>query len=109
MIGLDSDALLERLDGDREPMAHLIDLFLQDAPDYLRSVQRSIAARDADGLHAAAHTLNGAAANLSANAVADAAKALECIARDGDLTGATVLSQTLHDAFDELVSQLRVA
>jgi CheY-like chemotaxis protein len=76
---VDRAALLERLGGDEELLRDVVRLFLADCPDRLAAIRAAIDRRDADRLRVEAHTLKGAAANLSANHVAAAARALEQI------------------------------
>jgi two-component system sensor histidine kinase/response regulator len=82
--------VMVRVDGDRALLADLVHLFRAESPHMLAELRRCVDARDAAGLRRAAHTLKGAAGNLSANSLAKAALALETMAREDKLDGVDV-------------------
>jgi len=82
----DHAAALERVDGDEELLAELAGLFLEDAPGLLAQIKDGVAQRDGNRLERAAHSLKGSASNIDALATVEAARALETIARDGELS-----------------------
>jgi two-component system sensor histidine kinase/response regulator len=90
----DERALLERLYGDAGLMATVIAVFLEDCPARLAAIHHAVTARDTAGVRAAAHSLAGAAGNLSATGLFIAAKALE---RAGDES-----QMAVDDAWREL-------
>ena len=63
------DELLARLMGDRELAGKVICSFLNDAPQQLRTLKERADAGDSDGARLQAHTLKGAAATVSAEAL----------------------------------------
>ena len=85
---LDFDELLQRLGGDRELLGDLVRLFLDDAPPRLTALRRAVATGDASIIRAEAHALKGAAANMSAHRLVDAAETLEDIGTREDLPAA---------------------
>jgi CheY-like chemotaxis protein len=102
-----SDAVLARVGGDRELLAEISRLFLDDAPKHLAEIERSIADGDSDGLRRAAHALKGAAANFEAEAVVDAARALEELGRTGIVDGGDDLFRYLRRESDSLAERLQ--
>jgi signal transduction histidine kinase/CheY-like chemotaxis protein/HPt (histidine-containing phosphotransfer) domain-containing protein len=67
-------------------MTHeVIGLFLHDTPTRLATIAQALAAQDARALAAAAHALKGGASNVGANAIHEAAQALEDAAQDGSV------------------------
>jgi signal transduction histidine kinase/DNA-binding response OmpR family regulator/HPt (histidine-containing phosphotransfer) domain-containing protein len=78
----DGDAMLARFGGDRELLSDVVALFLEDCPVRLRAIQEAVEARDAEGIRFQAHGLKGAAGNLSAGGVFDAATMLERLAAE---------------------------
>ena len=70
---LDESLLLERLGGDREALAQLVDLFFADAPLLVEGLRRAIEEKDAHALQATAHTLKGAVSNFAAARATEAA------------------------------------
>jgi signal transduction histidine kinase/CheY-like chemotaxis protein len=73
--------VLARVGGDRELLAEISRLFVDDAPRHLERIRQAIDARDGDALLRAAHGLKGAAANFDADGVVSAARTLEEIGR----------------------------
>jgi HPt (histidine-containing phosphotransfer) domain-containing protein len=84
----DSRGALERVLGDRKLLEELLNIFRDEYLQRLAEFREALAARDAKSLERAAHSLRGSAGNLGATATAQAAGALEELARNGDLTNA---------------------
>jgi two-component system, sensor histidine kinase and response regulator len=74
---VDRASLLERVEGDEELLVEMVNLFQQDAPNLLAAIRDSLQAGDMTVLERSAHSLKGAAGNLSAKAAAAAASQLE--------------------------------
>jgi signal transduction histidine kinase/DNA-binding response OmpR family regulator/HPt (histidine-containing phosphotransfer) domain-containing protein len=85
---LDSDALLRRLDGDEQLVTEVLHVFRDDCPTRLAAIKAAVDAKDGSQIRAAAHALKGAAANLSATSLFDAARVLEQIGADGRMADA---------------------
>src|SRR5207248_11684273 len=75
------DPVLARVGGDRELLAEISRLFLDDAPRHLERIRTALDTRDGEALRRAAHGLKGAAANFDADGVVNAARALEEMGR----------------------------
>jgi signal transduction histidine kinase/CheY-like chemotaxis protein len=73
--------VLARVGGDRELLAEISRLFVEDAPRHLERIRAALDARDGDALRRAAHGLKGAAANFDAEGVVSASRTLEEIGR----------------------------
>jgi CheY-like chemotaxis protein len=101
-----SDALLERLGGDARLLADISQLFIDDAPRYLREIQTALNTRDHDALRAAAHGLKGAAANFETGPVVEAARSLEEMGRQAALDNADDAWKALNAAMEEMVVKL---
>ena len=106
---LDRQALMDRLGGDDALARELIDMFRQDCPGAVARIHRAVDDGDAASLQADAHALKGAAGNLSAVAVAVAARSLETMAQGGDLTGAGDAVRRLELEIARLVSSLEAS
>jgi HPt (histidine-containing phosphotransfer) domain-containing protein len=74
---VDYATLLERLGGDVELVVDVTRLFLEFCPAGVSAIRTAIDNHDAGGIMTTAHALKGAAANLSADALCDAAQTLE--------------------------------
>lgn len=103
---LDVTKLSERANGDMERVIDVTGMFLDGYPEMLSQIQEAIARRDSKALQYAARTLKGAAANLSAKAVTDAASRLENMGRDGDMLHAPEAYATLQEEMEYLKSAL---
>ncbi|MGH9141215.1 MAG: response regulator, partial [Vicinamibacterales bacterium] len=99
--------VLARVGGDRELLAEISRLFVDDAPRHLSKIREALDARDGESLRRAAHGLKGAAANFDADGVVGAARALEEMGRTGEFDTADAVWQTLTLESDRLISMLR--
>jgi two-component system, sensor histidine kinase and response regulator len=93
---------LERVEGDRELLAEMIGLFLEECPDLVAEIRAALIARDATALHHAAHTLKGSVGNFSAPRAFAAALTLEKLGRAGDLAAAPVAFASLEQELEHL-------
>jgi len=80
----DRTAALERVEGDLELLADLIQVFLQDLPQQVAALRKAVEDQDAKGIQQEAHRLKGAAASLDATAVSACAARLEQSGRDAN-------------------------
>jgi HPt (histidine-containing phosphotransfer) domain-containing protein len=94
--------VLNRVEDDRELLAELVTLFLEDYPRQLDKIDEALSQHKAHLVERLAHSLKSALANLSAKRAADAARQLETMARAGDLHGATQGIRHLQDEMDTL-------
>jgi HPt (histidine-containing phosphotransfer) domain-containing protein len=80
---VDWNTALEQAAGDRDLVLEMIDVFMEEKPKLLSSIQRAIDTGDEAGLRRAAHTLKGALHHLAADRAAGAAAVLEAIGKSG--------------------------
>jgi PAS domain S-box-containing protein len=83
----DVGAVLDSLEGDSELLRDIVVIFLAQFPKHMERIREAIANRDPDLLQRASHALKGAAANLLAQGVVQAASKLEEIGRAGTIGG----------------------
>ena len=104
--GLDLASALERLGGDQRLLSDVIGLFLEDVPARLAGIKAAVDARNGGELAIAAHGLKGAAGNLSATALFNAAAVLERLGAEDRLDAAEgawrLLSAEATDVLDRL-------
>ncbi|MDO8589260.1 MAG: response regulator [Armatimonadota bacterium] len=93
---------LQRVDGDRELLIELLDIFFKDFPNLFDRIRESITNGNTGELQRAAHTLKGAVGTFSARDFFDAASALEQAGRKGDLVSAPRLCDTIEREADRL-------
>ena len=99
---LDRALLLERVEGDQELLAEMIQLFLADAPHLLDAMRNALLQGDMILLERSAHSMKGAAGNMSAMVTVNAAMHLEQSAKKGD----PELSKTYLVALEGAVERL---
>jgi two-component system, sensor histidine kinase and response regulator len=99
--------VLARVGGDRELLAEISRLFVDDAPRHLDRIRAALDARDGEALGRAAHGLKGAAANFDAQGVVNAARALEEIGRTAQFDEADAAWLALTRETERLISMLR--
>ena len=81
-VVFDRRELVDRLAGDRELVAEMVEQFLQDCPAHLAAIASAIEQRDPELVRIAAHALKGAAATVAITAVFEAAQMLERVAAE---------------------------
>ena len=91
--------LLERTEGNAELCVLLVETFLEEYPTHVAKLSQALQGHGAKDIASAAHALKGAIANFTDGAALQATKALEKVAREGDLPGA-------HDAYRKLTAEL---
>jgi HPt (histidine-containing phosphotransfer) domain-containing protein len=99
--------VLARLGGDRELLAEISRLFVDDAPRHLGLIRAALDARDGEALGRAAHGLKGAAANFDAQGVVTAARMLEEIGRTAQFEESDAAWLTLTLETERLIGMLR--
>jgi len=102
-----SEQVLARVGGDRQLLAEISRLFVDDAPGHLAKIQLALDTKDADMLRRAAHALKGAAANFEADSVVAAARVLEEMGRDSRFDDATAAWKVLRYEADRLIDTLQ--
>jgi HPt (histidine-containing phosphotransfer) domain-containing protein len=99
--------VLARVGGDRELLAEISRLFVDDAPQHLERIRAALDARDSDALRRAAHSLKGAAANFDAEGVVRVARAFEQMGHDKTFDNHEQLWEELNIETERLISVLR--
>jgi CheY-like chemotaxis protein len=92
---IDWPTAFEQAAGDRSLVAEMIDVYMEEKPKLLSSIQQAIDAGDEAGLRRAAHTLKGALHHLAADRAAGAAAVLEAIGKSGTTAHGPAAYQTL--------------
>jgi signal transduction histidine kinase/CheY-like chemotaxis protein len=104
---LDRDELMERLGGDAELLAEVIDLFLSDCPKRLADIKAAVDAGDAERLRTTAHALKGAAGTIAAASVFEASQTLERLGAERRLDPAPAAFRHLSQEAATLMDALR--
>ncbi len=89
--GWDRAAALERVEGDEALLSELVQVFLEEVPEQLHSMQQGLAAADFEVIERTAHTLKGELIYLGLTEIAEKARALEQQGRERNLQAAAEL------------------
>lgn len=104
---LDAGAItrLERIGGG-EFVVEMIELFLDNAPQRLKSARDAFGSGDITTLHRSVHSLKSTAANLGARALQAAAEAAEARAHDEDMEAIPPLLDDLDREYEAARAEL---
>ena len=103
---VDWEAALERLGGDRELYNELVEVFRKECPAVVEEMRRGVESGDWKVLKRGGHTLRGAASNLGATSVSEAAAELEKRAGAQDLGGAGEQFGKLQAEIERMFAEL---
>jgi HPt (histidine-containing phosphotransfer) domain-containing protein len=98
----DEPSALRRTGDDRQLLKQLVALYRADAPATVREIARALAARDAEALRVAAHTLKGSVATVGGASARQAAATLENFGKTGNLHGADAALAVLRTELSKL-------
>jgi PAS domain S-box-containing protein len=98
---------LSRVEGDRELLAELVDIFRSESPRMMDDIRLAFRAGDPTRLERAAHALRGSVGSLGARAVGQSAAQLEALGRSGSVTNGEALLATLERDLDDLEHALQ--
>jgi two-component system sensor histidine kinase/response regulator len=102
----DPQIALERIDGDRELLVEVAELFRRDCPKILDEIREAIARGDAKTLEREAHKLKGALGALGAPAASEAAQNLEQLGSREDIIAAAAACSLLEAELNRLAPEL---
>ena len=105
-LTIDHDLLMKRLGGDLQLRAEVVQAFLEDCPVRLAAIRAAVDSRDAERIRTTAHALKGAAGNMSAQGLFDAAATLERIGAEGRLDAADAAWRALSVAAANVIDVL---
>jgi HPt (histidine-containing phosphotransfer) domain-containing protein len=106
-LPIDSDQFMRRLGGDEQLFMDVVQLFLHDCPLRLAAIKEAVDEGDPEKIRSTAHALKGAAANLSAAGLFDAAAVLERIGAEARVNAAEAGWRRLSAEAAEVMDVLR--
>ncbi len=98
----DKESALDRMDGDVELLKNIIQIYLEDIPTQIQSLQQALEQNDEQLIQHLAHTIKGASGNIGAAALQKTANQMEIAAKKEDLSSAPDLLRLLLKGFAEL-------
>ena len=99
-------AVLERLGGDEQLLSEVIRLFLDDCPARLAAIKAAVDRAHIADLCRETHALKGAAGNLSAVGLFEAAQILEQLGTEGRLDALDAAWRRLSDEAEHVLDTL---
>jgi two-component system, sensor histidine kinase and response regulator len=105
-IIINRSELLERVGGDLELLAEVVQLFLNDCPKQLAALSEAVSQQDAVKIQRLAHAIKGQVSNLASEAATAAALRLELMGKDGNITGAGQQFSLLEGTIEQLKAAL---
>jgi PAS domain S-box-containing protein len=97
---------LAHVGGDEELLAELAGLFLQEYQQALENLRVAVDRGDAEGIMYHAHALRGSVSNFVSHETENAARRLEQIGREGNVTDGTQALNELETALQRLIPAL---
>ncbi len=104
---IDKDELLERVDGEKEFLAELIEIFINDIPEQLAEIQNAVDNRNSEELEKSAHKLKGAISNFAEKTAFKTALQLEMMGRNNKLDRVEEAYNTLTKDVECLTNALK--
>ncbi len=105
---LDRNSLNERLMGDKDLVAEVLKVFLEDAPNQIADIRAAFTGADMEKARDAAHSLKGSAGNIGGEKLQAISRSIEEAAREGDNRKLGSLIPELMDAFDGIKAEIDV-
>jgi HPt (histidine-containing phosphotransfer) domain-containing protein len=98
----DTDDLMERVMGNQVLARRVAETFLNNMPRDLLALSTAVANSDIEAIVITAHSIKGAAANVSGVTVSSLAARLESLGRSGDVASAAAVLPQLQAEFQSL-------
>ncbi len=103
----DKDEILKRFDGDKDFLAELVEIFVNDVPEQLSKIKEDVDNRNGKGLEKSAHKLKGAIVNFEEKTAFETALQMELMGKKNKLDGVEEAYDTLVKEIEYLVDALK--
>ncbi len=103
----DKDEVLKRFDGEKDFLAELVEIFINDAPEQLSEIQKAVDNRNGKDIQTSAHKLKGAISNFEQKEAFDTALKIETMGSNKRLDGVEEAYDTLVKEVEYLMNALR--
>ena len=91
---------------DQDLAIRLIDIFVAQAPEFIRKLGDAVAARDGDGIRKTAHWLKAASANVGAKHMSDQCQLMQLYAMDEEYARIDILFEDIKAKSEDVLSWL---
>ena len=106
-VVFDDKALSERLSGDSALIREVVNIFLEETPKNMRELEKAVKRQQRDGAMRLAHTIKGAAANVSGQKLHAVARRIEKACDAAEWREAETLVPRLNRQFEALERAMR--
>ena len=96
------ESLNRRLANNNELLIEILALFIETMPKHVNNLKTAIEEKNLKNIKMEAHTLKGAAGNISAEKLANTAGLLEVTGKEGDISSAELLFPVMKEEYKEL-------
>ena len=103
---IDRECAMELVDGDRELLKEMVEIFLDDCPKLLNNIRNAIEEQNSDLLEREAHSIKGAVGVFFAGQATETAFRLEKIGNSGELSMAEEAYRELEREIERLKPEL---
>lgn len=104
---IDWTTALEGVDGDRELLKSVVEVFLEESQRLFQDLKSAVHAQDTARVRSRGHSLKGAMLGVGAFTTADLAQSLEMGAGDGSLQSMAETLQDLEQKYGRITAELR--
>ena len=105
----DLSTALQVVDGDKDLLKEITDLFLENLPDSIAHIREAITNSDANALDKAAHSLKGSVGNFGTKRAFEAAYKLELMGKESKLAKADAALLRLEKELTALEAAMKKA
>jgi CheY-like chemotaxis protein/HPt (histidine-containing phosphotransfer) domain-containing protein len=106
-VSLNKGGLIKSFENDHSLFKELVEIFINDYPQMLTALRKSLETTDAPTFKRTAHSLKGMLRNFQADAAADTAFDLEKKGQHGQLDGVEQTIESLAGQLDDLAQKLK--
>jgi PAS domain S-box-containing protein len=106
-VSLNKDGLIKSFENDHSLLKELVEIFINDYPQMLTTLRKSLEATDAKTFSRTAHSLKGMLRNFQAEAAAETAFDLEKKGQQGQLDGIDQIIESLAGQLEEVAQKLK--
>jgi HPt (histidine-containing phosphotransfer) domain-containing protein len=99
---IDLKDVMERVQGDRELLVELLDIYQEDFVGKRQALHEAIDRGDIAKIKEIAHSMKGASGNISAKPLHAACLKLEMLAREGDVSGMKEVAVAIDGYFEQI-------
>ena len=105
---IDLNEFLERVQGDKELLLELLDIFVDDFQSKRKLLQSAVSKNDYEQIRGIAHALKGASGNISAKGLRELLLHCEKMGNNQDLGGMEDLLKQLDKEFERVAAHIEV-